>query len=473
MKIFKKRLVLILVVLLVVVTYFGYKNREYVQQLPIGSAFKAKTLCDSVFVSNRDRLTIEREDIGFSPSFKLFKAKIDPGDKSVTCSLLGLGLLKKKSIFVDQLGCILLSDVPEDVIRAWRPAIPRPEPANAESVPWPMGELLPQRQPPANIDMVKLSSVVDHVFIETNPKKKLYTRALLIIYDGRLIAERYGPGITKDTPLLSWSMAKSITNAIIGILKMQGKISLEEPVHISEWQEAGDQRQTITLEQLLRMSSGLEWIEAYAERPVSDVSIMLFLKPDMAAFAAAKRLATKPGIVWNYSGGTTNLICKLIRDRFDNREAYWKFPRRELFNKIGMHSAIWETDATGTFIGSSYLYATARDYARFGMLYLNKGIWQGKRILPKGWVDFSTTPAPAAPKGEFGAHFWLNKGTASNPIDRMFPQLPSDAFFAMGYQGQTIAIIPSRKLVVVRLGMTYDDDWGTETFIKSILEAIH
>jgi len=459
--------------LLVILTYFGYKNREYVQQLPIGSAFKAKTLCDAVFVSGRNRLTIEREDVGFNPLFKLFEAKIDRGDKSVTCSLLGTGLIKKKAVFVSQLGCVLLSGVPEDMIRAWRPAIPRPEPANAEAIPWPMGDRLPHCLPPANINMAKLNSAVDHIFIENNPRKKLYTRALLIIYDGRLIAERYGPDITKDTPLLSWSMAKCFTNAIVGILKMKGTLSLDEPVPVPEWQKAGDPRQSITLDQLLGMSSGLEWIEAYAERPVSDVSIMLFLKPDMAAFAAAKRLETQPGNVWHYSGGTTNLISRLIRDRLANREAYWEFPRRELFNKIGMHSALWETDASGTFIGSSYLYATARDYARFGLLYLNKGLWQGERILPEGWVAYSTTPTPAAPKGQYGAHFWLNRGKDSNPKDRMFPQLPSDAFFAMGYQGQTIAIIPSRKLVVVRLGMTYDDDWGLETFIKSILEAIH
>jgi CubicO group peptidase (beta-lactamase class C family) len=459
--------------LLVILTYFGYKNREYVQQLPIGCAFKTKTLCDDVFVSGRDPLTIEREDLGFTPLFKLFEATIDRGDKSVTCSLLGTGLIKKRAVFVSQLGCVLLSGVPEERIRAWRPAIPPPEPVNAEAVPWPMGDLLPQFQPPANIDMAKLNSDVDHVFIETNSKKKLYTRALIIIYDGRLIAERYGPNIRKDTPLLSWSMAKSVTNAVVGILKMKGKLALDGPVAVPEWQKVGDPRQAITLGQLLRMNSGLEWIEAYAERPVSDVNIMLFLKPDMAAFAAAKCLAAQPGNVWHYSGGTTNLICKLIRNTFANREAYWEFPRRELFNKIGMHSAIWETDASGTFIGSSYLYATARDYARFGILYLNKGLWQGKRILPEGWVDYSTTPTPAAPKGQYGDHFWLNKGKDSNPTDRMFPQLPSDAFFAMGYQGQTIAIIPSRKLVVVRLGMTYDDDWGMEAFIKSILDAIH
>jgi CubicO group peptidase (beta-lactamase class C family) len=220
------------------------------------------------------------------------------------------------------------------------------------------------------------------------------------------------------------------------------------------------------------MSSGLEWVEAYAERPVSDVNIMLLLKPDMAGFAASKPLAAKPDKVWHYSSGTANIISRIIRHVLGNRETYWEFPRRELFNKLGMRSAVWETDASGTFIGSSYLYATARDYARFGLLYLNDGVWQGERILPEGWVAYSTTPTPDAPKGQYGALFWLNGGRDSNPADRRFPRLPGDAFFAMGYQGQTIAVIPSRKLVVVRLGMTYDDNWGMETFIRSVLDAV-
>jgi CubicO group peptidase (beta-lactamase class C family) len=162
----------------------------------------------------------------------------------------------------------------------------------------------------------------------------------------------------------------------------------------------------------------------------------------------------------------------MIRDVLGSREEYWAFPRRELFNKIGMRSAVWGADASGTFIGSSYLYAAARDYARFGLLFLNDGVWQGQRILPEGWVAYTTTPTPAALKGQYGAHFWLNRGKTSDPAGRRYPQLPQDTFFAVGYQGQIIAIIPSHKLVIVRLGMTYDDNWGMETFIKSVLSAI-
>jgi CubicO group peptidase (beta-lactamase class C family) len=474
MKIFtKKRIVLSLVIILFVAAIFvGYKNREYVDQLPIGCAFKAKALCAAVFVSGRDPAVVEREDTGFNPLFKLFHAKINTEEKSVTCSLLGTGIYEKKAVHVDKLGAVLLSGIEEKVIRGWKPVVSCPEPANFEALPWPKGEQLPKAPLPANIDIAKINSAVEKLFIESNPDKKLYTRAVLIVHNGRIIAERYAPGITKDTPLLSWSIAKSFTNAIIGILVRQNKIAIKAPAAVPEWQTAEDSRHSITLDQLLRMSSGLQWVEAYAERPISDVNIMLFLKPDMGAYAAVKPLAVKPDTLWCYSSGTTNIICRLIREKIGSREAYWDFPRRELFNKLGMKSAIWGTDATGTFVGSSYLYATARDYARFGMLYINDGVWQGERILPEGWVAYSITPTPAAPKGEYGAHFWLNRGGDSKAISRLYPQLPADAFFARGYQGQIIAIIPSRKLVVVRLGMTYDDNWGMESFIKSISEAI-
>lgn len=473
MKLFnKRRIVLGIIVIIVAGAFLGYKKREVIQQLPIGCAFKARALCSAIFVSGRDPLTAEDQDIGFSPLFKLFRAKIDRSEKSVTCSLFGIGLFEKKAVFVNHLGSVLLSGVSEENIRSWKPKIPPPEPGNPETVPWPMGDRLPQEPLPGNIDRTRIQSTVEPLFIEADPKKKRHTRALLIVHDGRLIAERYGPGITKDTPLLSWSMAKSVTNALIGILVRQGKLSLKEPASIPEWQKADDPRRIITLEQLLRMSSGLEWVEVYTANPVSDVNIMLLLKPDMAAYAASKPLAVKPDTRWNYSSGTTNLLQRLIRNVLGNQAAYWEFPRRELFNKIGMRHALWETDASGTFIGSSYLFATARDYARFGLLYLNDGVWQGERILPEGWVAYSTSPTPAAPKGQYGAHFWLNGGRDSNPADRIYPQLPGDTFFARGYQGQTMAVIPSRKLVIVRLGMTYDENWGLEPFIKTILEAI-
>jgi CubicO group peptidase (beta-lactamase class C family) len=222
----------------------------------------------------------------------------------------------------------------------------------------------------------------------------------------------------------------------------------------------------------MRMSSGLEWFEDYTEHPVSDVNRMLFLEPDMGAFAASKPLAAPPDSRWRYSSGTTNIVCRILRDAVGGREAFWAFPRRELFDRIGMRSAVWGVDASGVFIGSSYLYATARDFARFGLFCLNDGLWEGERILPEGWMAYSTTPTPTAQLGQYGAFFWLNRGAPANAAMRPYPELPADLYLAEGFQGQAIVVIPSRKVVAVRLGMTYNDFWGMPKFLAEVLAAI-
>jgi CubicO group peptidase (beta-lactamase class C family) len=462
----------LIVVVLAAIALFVYAKREYIQQLPIGSAFKAKALCAGVFISGLDPETVAREDVGFNPLFKLFKAKIDREARSVTCSLFGLGIFKKTAIAVDGLGPVLLSGVPEADIRAWKVPRAEPRPADPAAVPWPTGDLMPAGALPAGLDAPRIEKAIEGLFLESNPKMKLYTRAVVVLHEGRLVTERYASGIAKDTPLLSWSMAKSFTNALVGILVKQGKLSVKDPAPVPEWAASDEPRHAVTLDLLLRMSSGLEWFEDYTEHPVSDVNRMLFLEPDMGAYAAAKPLAARPDSRWSYSSGTTNIVCRILRDAVGGREAFWAFPRRELFDRIGMRSAVWGVDASGVFIGSSYLYATARDYARFGLLCLNDGVWDGDRILPEGWMAYSTMPAPAAPLGQYGAFFWLNRGTPGNPAMRPYPALPQDLYLAMGFQGQAIVVVPSRRVVVVRLGMTYDDNWGMAKFLAEILAAI-
>jgi len=462
----------LIVVVLAAVVLVVYAKREYIQQLPIGCAFKAKAMCAGVFIQGCDPGAVVREDVGFNPLFKLFKAKIDRGEKSVTCSLLGTGLFGKKAILVEGLGPVLLSGVPEADIRAWKAPRSEPKPADPAAVAWPAGDLMPGAPVPASVDAARIEKAIGGLFVESNPKVKLYTRAVLVLYDGRIVAERYGEGITQDTPLLSWSMAKSFTNALVGILVKQGRLSIMAPAPVAEWAAPTDPRHAITLDQLMRMSSGLEWFEDYTAHPVSDVNRMLFLEPDMGAYAAAKPLAARPDSRWSYSSGTPNIVCRVLRDAVGGREAFWAFPRRELFDKIGMRSAVWGVDASGVFIGSSYLYATARDYARFGLLCLNDGVGGGERILPEGWMAYSTTPTPPALIGQYGAFFWLNRGRAGNPGMRPYPGLPEDLYLADGYQGQAIIMVPSRKVVVVRLGMTYDDNWGMPKFLAEVLAAI-
>ena len=318
----------------------------------------------------------------------------------------------------------------------------------------------------------RLSSAIDKAFAEKDPAHPVRTRAIVVVYKGRIIAERYAPGISADTPLPGWSMAKSVTNALVGILVKEGRLSLDRPVQVPEWSGANDPRKKITLDQLLRMSSGLEFDER-AGPFVSDVNRMLLRSRDASAYALAKQLRYDPGSRWQYSSGTTNIISRIIRNSFGGRTAdYHAFPRKALFDKIGMTGAVMEVDASGTFVASSFMYATARDWASFGLLYLQDGVWDGERILPPGWVDYTRRPSSTAPSGKYGAHFWTNGTPEMDDRLRPFRNLPADTYFASGYEGQNIVIVPSRDLVVVRLGMTRQRiTWGMAAFIAEILAA--
>jgi CubicO group peptidase (beta-lactamase class C family) len=325
---------------------------------------------------------------------------------------------------------------------------------------------------PVGVNGQRIERAIDRAFAEPGTDKRRQTRAIVLIYDGQLIAERYAPGFHKEMPLLGWSMSKSITNALVGILVRKGVLKLGDPAPVPEWHGPNDPRQAITIDHLLRMSSGLEFEEVY--EPLRDVTDMLYGSYDFAAFAASKPLETEPGEKWSYSSGTTNILSRIVRQSVPGFfEGYMNFIRKELFHKLGMSSAVIEIDPSGTHVGSSYAFATARDWARFGLLYLQDGIWQGERILPEGWVKYSTNPTPKAPQGEYGAHFWLNAGSSANPKNRVWPGLPGDAFWAAGFQGQRVVIIPSKKLVVVRLGLTTAEEaLDIESFIEEVIAAL-
>ena len=440
-----------------------------IAQLRIGVGWKAQILSSGIFVSGREAGPVLEEDVAVHPILGLIGAKVDRDKKEVRTSFLGL--IKNKSVFHQQLGSILLSGVPEESIQSWPVEIPEPEPTDPGSTPWPTGDLTPFSAPPPELDAQKLEDAVNEAFAEPDPKALRRTRAVVVVHGGRLVAERYAPGITREMPLIGWSMTKSVTSALVGILVGEGKLSPQAPAPVPEWQTPGDPRGRITLEHLLWMSSGLKFSETYAEKPVSDVQLMLFTRPDMAAYAAKAPLEAEPGTKWHYSTGTTILIAGIIRRAFRDQREYLAFPRRALFNRIGMRSALFETDAAGTFAGGSNLFASARDWARFGLLYLNDGVWEGQRILPEGWVAYSTTPAPTAERGDYGAQIWLNKGPAGKPEERPLPNLPPDLYYFEGYQGQFVGIIPSRRLVVVRLGMTTKGEWAFDKFLEKILSA--
>jgi CubicO group peptidase (beta-lactamase class C family) len=315
-----------------------------------------------------------------------------------------------------------------------------------------------------------LASVLESAFTSPDGKQPTGTRAVVILHHGRIVAERYAPGFRKDTPLLGWSMTKTVMNALVGIMVKEGRLSLQDPVPVPEWRDPRDPRRKITLHNLLQMSSGLRFREDYGN-PLQDVTTMLFGVPDAASYAARKPLAAEPGTRWSYSSGTTNIISRGIREVLGDDE-YVEFPRRALFDPLGMGSAVIEPDASGTFIGSSFMYATARDWAKLGQLYLQDGVWGGRRVLPEGWVKYTTTPAPQAPEQKYGAHVWLKIPEEFSSGDSR-KALPADAFHAVGHEGQLVSIIPSKDLVVVRLGLTRDlAVWHHDRFIEEVTEVL-
>ena len=435
----------------------------------VAAAYKAKILCSSVFISKREPATVLREDL---ENFQQIGAEVVFEQQHVNASAL-LGLVRQRAIFRDGLGCTLVIGVSEDQLRGQALSPPHASQQVAEGLPWPRGDQEAEVEFPAGVDETKLTDTLDTAFSEPDPDRRRRTRAVVVVYDGRIIAERYAPGFSANTPLLGWSMTKSVINALIGILVRQGKLSIHEPAPVPEWSDPGDPRRAITLDQMLRMSSGLEFGETYDDL-FSDVAVMLFRSSGAGRFAARKPHDTEPDQTWAYSSGTTNIIARIMRDAVGGNDAdYLSFPRRALFDPIGIKSAVIEPDSSGHFVGSSFMYATARDWARFGLLYLQDGVWEGERILPEGWVAYSTQPTPKAPQGMYGAHFWLNAGAPSDPEDRHWPKVPADSFFAWGFEGQWVVIVPSRKVVIVRLGQTEElKAWDQETFLSGILQAL-
>jgi hypothetical protein len=296
---------------------------------------------------------------------------------------------------------------------------------------------------------------------------------VVVLHQGKLVAERYAPGYGPDTPIWAHSLSKSVTHALVGILVRQGKLRLDQPAPVAAWRAPGDPHHAVTVDQLLRMDSGLPFDETNGV--LSLLTRMLFLQPDMAAYAANTPLAHPPGTAWGYSNLGYVLLGRMITDAAGgNAVAAERFARRELFAPLGMGHTVIQADATGTLIGSGSVYGTARDFARFGQLYLDDGVVDGKRILPEGWVDYSHSQTLDT---GYGAGFWLNvKNDTRVPVwDAPWgmPQLPTDMYYARGAFGQYVVIVPSEQLVVVRMGISlwYGDDTGD--LVAAIIAALH
>jgi len=440
--------------ILLVLLLLGFVIISYYPRLTIVTGFSAKSVASGMFFANRTQESIEEGDNDFS-LLPLSENEVNTKDRTVSSSIVGLK--DRKAIFTDGLGATLL---PENPTRAGNKLIPNRKFIKLD-LPFPYGDLPQKDTVFAEVDQVKLKAAIDNAFDKDEERIK-GTRSVILVYKDQIIGEKYADGFDENTPILGWSMTKSITATIYGILQKNGQVNIYDKTGIKAWQN--DSRSEITYNDLLQMNSGLEWDEDYGD--ISDVTSMLYKAEEMGRIQLEKPQTGKINESWNYSSGTSNLLAGyLLKEIFKDHQTYLDFWYAELIDKIGMHSALIETDFLGNFVGSSYAWATTRDWAKFGLLYLHKGNWNGEQIFDPEWSKYVATPTNGS-NGRYGAHFWLNAGGH-------FPDVPKDMYSANGFQGQTVAIIPSKDLVIVRMGLVEDPDFDFNKFLSEVINSIH
>ncbi|MBR0715333.1 serine hydrolase [Bradyrhizobium liaoningense] len=431
--------------------------------LRVATGFVAHNVCSKTFVSGLDPQivfgeTTERE--GISRLSPLMRLDLDRAAK--TADVTVLGRFRSHAIFRDGFGCVLHHGtrtpyLPKiDLVAAKTPKAPPLLPEIA-------GDAVVAPAEPA------LKAALDHAFEEPASPPFRRTKAIVVVRDGRVIAERYAPGIGVDTPLLGFSMTKSVINALLGIMTQQDILSPSVPAPVPEWRNPSDPRREIEVGHLMRMTAGLDLDETNSGFDPS--SRMMYLPDDMAGFAVQASLIAPVGKRWHYSSGSTQILARIVRDGTGGPERSLAFAWRELFNPLGMRHVTLELDGAGTIQGTTYMLASARDWARFGLLYLNDGVVGGKRILHEDWVDFC---AAATLDTDYAAGFWTNRSEHPHAKGRVQAGIPRDAFFASGDLGQRIFIIPSQRMVVVRLGDSVDptgDIRGVARLIREVIAA--
>ncbi|MEW5420621.1 serine hydrolase domain-containing protein [Amorphus sp. 3PC139-8] len=411
--------------------------------LAIGSGYAAKTVCSGMYVSGLDLDRVWNEDVLGRENALLgfFRVSVDDPAKRITASPFGLGLFERTAVHREGLGCALAIGIsPGDLASE---AIAPMKVTHPSDTPWPAGSAVP----PA--PSAPLAGALERAFAEPEGTNagKLRTRAVVVVQNGELVAERYADGIQPTTPLTGWSMAKTVTGALAGIAMNESDLALDEDQLLTQWSNDASPKSRIPFSSLLGMTDGLSYNESYGA--VTDTTRMLYEVGNAVDFLADMELAHEPGTRWAYSSGATVLSMGAIRHALP-ADQWATFPQAALFQPIGMTSAVFETDPAGTFMGSSWLYATARDWARFGQLILQKGLWEGKQVLPVGWVDTMVEPVQGS-GGAFGqGQIWLQSGLPGASESAV----PPDTLWMRGHDGQTVAIVPSLDLVVVRLGMT-------------------
>ncbi|TGQ55625.1 class C beta-lactamase-related serine hydrolase [Mesorhizobium sp. M1C.F.Ca.ET.193.01.1.1] len=447
-------------VVLAVAALFAWLYFAPPELIRVGSGYSAKIVCSNVFIAGRDPNEVLAVDVQAPghPLLKLMKVSVDKERGLVSAGLFWV-LGKSTAVERDGVGC---ASVPDGDTGKARQTVLRVAPPAAAAQPdalWPEGERVDASQKP------EVSKIVDDPAMAGTGM-----RAIIVVKNGRIVAERYGDGFSAKTPLLGWSMTKTVNAAIVGTLVKDGKMALDNKGLFAPWR--ADRRAAISLADMMAMSSGLEFNEDYGD--VADVTRMLYLEPDMAGFGEAKPLTGEVGKVFSYSSGTAVMLSRLWQDAIGDKAKALAWPRSRLFEPLGMRSAVLETDEHGTYVGSSYLYATAHDWARFGQFLLQGGVWNGAQILPAGFVDWMREPAPASKVYGKGQVWIEGPGDEENPGAGAAAGLPQDTYLMEGHDGQTVTIIPSEQLVVVRLGLTPAKlGYQPKTMVAALVKALH
>jgi CubicO group peptidase (beta-lactamase class C family) len=448
----------------------GYRSLARAAGVPVH--FASHQLCSATFVAGLDPDEFYNEAIKpkLGPVGALLRYEVDRQQQEVRTDLGGL--VHSRAVHDGPFGCRVLhpgrevrffqGEADEHATRAVSPS------AIAGA-----GVVAPVND--------KLSEALDHAFAESEQGPARFTKAVVVAYHGRVVGERYAAGITSATPLLGYSMTKSVTNALLGILVRNGKLDMYEPVRIIEWAAPGDPRGSITADHLLRMVSGIGCGQSLKTglTTLFDVDTQMeFDMADQSAFAATASLRAKPGSEWRYTNCNFVLLSRMIRDAAGgDAKSARKFIERELFAPLGFEHATLEYDSAGVPLGTIHLWASARDWTRFGLLCLRDGLAEsGQRLLPEGWVDYSATLTPlSADEYGYGAGFWTQRGNSAAVRARITAGFPADSFAAIGSQGQYLIVIPSHDLVIVKIGWAYtphDDHVAVERLVRDTIAAL-
>jgi CubicO group peptidase (beta-lactamase class C family) len=430
--------------------YFRF-DRDLIQH-----GVQAVLMCNGLFTSNRTLEQVFAQELAYVRS-PVGTARggdyvVDRDRKAVAIGSPAGGTPVMRAAFREGLGCVVLApDQTFDDIDGLPALTMAPPPGDPDTIPWPDGDFLPDTRLPADVDADALARASDWAFDRASPEQ--VTLSLVIVHDGRIVHERYAPGVDVTTKTRTWSVAKSLAVTLIGMMVDQGRMDLDAPLPVDWLPQAPspetDPRRAVALRHVLNMSSGLYPVDSWGMEYATGSGLAYWAGASSARGARGRALMRDPGTFWDYENYDTILAVYAMKLALGDDQTYLEYPRRALLDRIGMRSTVPGVDRFGDFIFSSQVYTTARDLARFGLLYLEDGVWNGERLLSQAWIDFVRTPAPAtATAGNFyGGQWWL---VPDNRTD-----VPRDAYAAVGNRGQFVIVVPSRDLVIVRRGLDY------------------